>query len=117
MVKVLVADNSSFIRGMIKKNLEKGGLKDIVEAVDGVDAVKKFEKEKPDLVVIDATIDRLDGLGATKKMKEIKPGAKVILVSIVGRDLKKEAAQAGATKFVQFPFEKNRLIEAVKELI
>lgn len=117
MVKVLVSDNSGFMREMIKTRLQKDGLDNIVEAVDGVDTVKQFEREKPDLVVIDAAINRLDGLEATRRMKEINPGAKVILISIIGKDLSKESAEAGAAKFVQFPFEKNKLIEAVRELL
>ena len=117
MPKLLVADNSDFIRETIKDRLKKLGLTDTEEAVDGVDAVKKFKKEKPDVVVIDAAIDRLDGLEATKKMKEINPGVKIVLISILGRDLNKEAMEAGASKFVQFPFEKDKLAEAVNELL
>lgn len=117
MVKVLVADNNGFVRDQIEANLRKIGISDFVSAVDGVDALKEFERSKPELVVMDIAISRMDGLEVTRKIKEKSKHAKIILISIAGEDYSKEAKEAGADLFVQHPFEKQSLAEATRKLV
>ena len=49
MAKILIVDDASFMRMMIKDALQKNGYDDLHEAADGVQAVEKYEEIKPDI--------------------------------------------------------------------
>lgn len=70
MEKIMLVDDAAFMRMMIKNALTKSGYSNFVEAQDGAEAVKKYEEEKPDLVIMDITMPNMDGLQALKKIKE-----------------------------------------------
>ena len=53
--KILLVDDAAFMREMIMDTLSKNGYTDLYEAVDGADAVEKFDSVAPDLVIMDIT--------------------------------------------------------------
>ena len=53
--KILLVDDAAFMRKMIMDTLSKNGYTDLYEAVDGADAVEKFDQIGPDLVIMDIT--------------------------------------------------------------
>ena len=69
MAKILMADDAAFMRKVIKDTLSKNGFTDLYEAVDGADAVAKFDEVQPDLVILDITMPNMDGLEALKAIK------------------------------------------------
>ena len=62
MAKILLVDDAAFMRKVIKDALSKAGYSDLHEAVDGADAVEKYNSLKPDLVLMDITMPNMDGL-------------------------------------------------------
>ena len=60
--KILVADDSSFMRKMLINILKREGYNDIVEAENGEEAVNKFKKDKPDLVLLDIIMEKRTAL-------------------------------------------------------
>ena len=56
MAKILIVDDAAFMRKVIRDTLTKSGYTDIYEAVDGKDAVEKYFELKPDLVLMDITM-------------------------------------------------------------
>ena len=54
--KILLVDDAAFMRKMLKDTLSKNGYTDLYEAVDGADAVEKYDELKPDLVIMDITM-------------------------------------------------------------
>ena len=79
---------------------------------------KKYEEVKPDLVMMDITMPEMDGIQALKKIKEVDPGAVVVMCSAMGQQaMVIESIQSGAKDFIVKPFDKDRVLEAVKKVI
>ena len=115
MAKILVADDAMFMRNRTSKLLLANGYQ-VVEAANGEEAVTRYFKEKPDVVLMDITMPVLDGIGALKKLKAKDPSAKVVMVTALGqKSMVLEAVKAGARDFIVKPFDPDRLLEAVKK--
>ena len=69
--KILVSDDSTFMRIIIKKLLAENGYLDIVEAENGRDAIDVFEKEKPDLAILDIIMPAMGGDVVLKKLMKM----------------------------------------------
>ena len=71
MAKILMADDAAFMRKVIKDTLSKNGFTDLHEAVDGADAVAKYDEVQPDLVILDITMPKLqDGTELTEEQSQ-----------------------------------------------
>lgn len=111
--KILIADDSAFMRKMLRSLLEEAGYKNCIEAENGKDAVSKVQSEKPGLVMMDIIMPEMGGIDA---MKQIGTSAKVIVVSAVGQDaMVKEATAAGAIGYINKPFDKTAVLDAVSK--
>lgn len=116
--KVVVVDDASFMRMMLKDILSKNGFEVVGEAENGIEAIAKYTELKPDLVTMDITMPELDGVEAVKKIKEINPEAKIVMCSAMGQKaMVIEAIQAGATDFIVKPFQADRVIEAATKAL
>lgn len=115
---ILIVDDASFMRMMIKDILTKNGFEVVGEAENGVVAVEKYQELKPDLVIMDITMPEMDGIQAVKEIRSIDPDAKIIMCSAMGQQaMVIEAIQAGAKDFIVKPFQHDRVIEAVKKAL
>lgn len=118
MAGVLIVDDASFMRMMIKDILTKNGYEVVGEAENGVQAVEKFEELSPDLVVMDITMPEMDGIQAVKEIKKKDANANIIMCSAMGQQaMVIEAIQAGAKDFIVKPFQAERVIEAVQKAL
>ena len=104
-MKILLCDDSSFMRVMLK-NMLVGNV--FIEADNGNEMLQKYKVEKPDLVFLDITMPELDGISALK----------LIMCSAMGQQaFAIEAIKHGATDFIVKPFEASRVVEAVSKVI
>ena len=116
--QILICDDAAFMRMMLKDILLKEGYEVVGEAVNGADGVEKYGSLKPDLVTMDITMPEMDGISALKAIRQSDPGAKVIMCSAMGQQaMVVESIQAGAKDFIVKPFQKDRVIEAIKKQI
>jgi two-component system chemotaxis response regulator CheY len=114
---VLVVDDAAFMRMMIRDILAKEGYV-IHEAVNGRDAVDKYEQIRPDLVTLDITMPEMNGLDALKLIREKDPAARVLMVSAMGQQkMIVEALEAGAMDFLVKPFQPTKVLETVKKCL
>lgn len=118
MTKILLADDSAFMRKILTNILTKRGYTEIIEAVDGEETVAAYSRDKPDLVLLDIVMKKKYGTEALKDIMQIDPNAKVIMVSAVGQEkVIEEAIQLGAKGFVVKPFKEEEVMNKVKEVL
>ena len=116
--QILICDDAAFMRMMLKDILVKEGYEVVGEAVNGADGVEKYNSLKPDLVTMDITMPEMDGIAALKAIRANDASAKVIMCSAMGQQaMVVESIQAGARDFIVKPFQKDRVIEAIKKQI
>src|SRR4029453_6547831 len=78
--KVLIADDSLFMRAAIKKVLERDGRLEVIgEAKDGRDAVEKVARLRPDVCTMDFNMPHLNGAGAVREIMRLRPTPVVML--------------------------------------
>lgn len=115
---ILIVDDASFMRMMIKDILTKNGFEVVGEAENGVKAVDKYKELTPELVVMDITMPEMDGIQAVKEIKKINSEARIVMCSAMGQQaMVIEAIQAGAKDFIVKPFQADRVVEAVKKAL
>lgn len=118
MAKIMLVDDAAFMRMMEKDTLVKNGYTDIIEAEDGAIAVDMYDKEKPDLVIMDITMPNMDGLEALKTIKGKDPGATVVMCSAMGQEsMVIDAIKSGAKDFIVKPFKPDRLLKTVSNIL
>jgi len=105
-MKILICDDSLMIRRQFKNMILEIGNHDVIEAVNGENAIAVYKENKPDLVYMDIIMPVLNGIGAINGIIEIDKNAKVIMLSSVGtKENLSEALKAGAVDFIQKPVE------------
>lgn len=120
--RMLVVDDSVFIRRVISDVCNKIGIDVVGEAVDVEDAVEQFIKLRPDVVTMDIHMPSRDGLQtgihATKAIKDINPDVKVIMVTALGhRKSVIQAIKAGANDYIVKPLEEDNLVRVIKKVL
>lgn len=118
MEKIMLVDDAAFMRMMIKKALTDNGFNNFVEAQDGAEAVRKYDDEKPDLVIMDITMPNMDGLQALKKIREADSSARVIMCTAMGQEsMVVDAIKSGARDFIVKPFNAERIVQTVNTIL
>lgn len=114
MKTVLIADDSSFMRMLIRNVLEKAGYMVVGEAENGVVCVEKFKELRPGIVTLDVTMDKMDGVQTLAALMQINPEAKVLMVSALGQEaVIREAIKTGAKAFIVKPFKESYLVSTL----
>ena len=118
MARVLIADDASFMRQMIREIIEPEGYEVVGEATNGIEAVEQFEALQPDLVTMDIVMPKRSGIDAVKGILADHPDACVVMCSALGQEtLVMEALQAGARDFIVKPFKPDNVIATLKKIL
>lgn len=113
----MVVDDAAFMRLRACKVLQDNG-HEVVEAENGLEAVRQYDAHRPDAVLLDITMPEMDGLAALKEIKRLDPSARVAMVTAMGQQaIVMEALRAGAKDFVLKPFQPDRVLGAVAKLL
>jgi two-component system chemotaxis response regulator CheY len=100
-VRVLVVDDSGFMRKRVCEQLEAQGHSVVGEAKGGNEAVEMFKTLKPDLITMDITMRDKDGITAAKEIMELDPQARILFLTILKDEKYKiEAENLGAIGFL-----------------
>jgi len=120
MAKVLIIDDEKLIVEMLAFRLSKVGGYQVVQAFDGDEGLKKAAEEKPDLVLVDIMMPRMDGYQFIINMKKDPALAAIpiiILTASVSLDLVNKALKAGVAGYIMKPFDPNKLMEKIKQVL
>ncbi|MFP4424691.1 MAG: response regulator [Candidatus Woesearchaeota archaeon] len=116
MTKVLVVDDSSFMRTMIK-NIVKQKSAEVIEASNADEAIEKYKQERPGIVFMDIIMEGKTGLDALKAIKEFDPNAVVVMCTSIGgqEHVIKEAVDYGAADFMTKPFKQQEIFSVLEK--
>jgi len=119
MRTILAVDDSTTMRQMVSFSLRQAGY-DVVEAVDGFDALAKLRSMRVDLMITDLHMPRLDGIELIRRVRS-EPGHRftpILMLTTETQAAKKvEGQQAGATGWIVKPFEPQQLLKVVKRVL
>ena len=115
--KILIADDTNFMRQMLKSALDPEKYQIVEEAITGEQAVEFYKEKQPDLLILDINMPKMNGIDALTEIMKIDPKANVIMCS----DQKYEnmivlALKRGAKDFVVKPFTSTDVIVAVRKV-
>ncbi len=114
---ILICDDSLLVRKKLKDCLMELGDYNILEAADGQASVAIFKQHKPDLVFLDIVMPDQNGIDALNEMRAIKEDARIIMLSSSGtRSHLKSTMEAGASDFIQKPWEKAQIEHIVNNI-
>ncbi len=115
--KVVIVDDTVFMRMSLKNILENFDYEVVGEGSDGFEAVALYKRLKPDIITMDITMPKKDGVAAVEEIIAFDPEATIIMVSAMGQKSKVvEAVTAGAKDFVVKPFKPDRIVQALARL-
>jgi DNA-binding NarL/FixJ family response regulator len=116
VIKVLVSDDQAMIRAGFRMLLSgEPDIEIVAEAQNGLEAVEKASRFRPDVVLMDIRMPELDGLAATRRILAADPHARVLILTTFDLDeYVFEALQAGASGFVLKDDPPEQLIAAVR---
>jgi len=107
-VRLLVVDDSSTMRRIIRNNLKSLGFEDIIEAENGEIAMTRLQSEKVDIVITDWNMPVMSGLELVTAMRgnpTLKQTPVLMVTTVAEKDEIVKAMQAGVTNYVVKPFD------------
>jgi two-component system chemotaxis response regulator CheY len=119
MRTILAVDDSMTMRQLVAFSLRQHGYQ-VIEAVDGLDAMAKLQQHRVDLIITDLHMPRLDGIELIRQVRaqgtyRFLP---IVMLTTETQESKKvEGRQAGATGWIVKPFEPEQLIKVVKRVL
>ncbi|MBB3070633.1 DNA-binding response OmpR family regulator [Paenibacillus baekrokdamisoli] len=116
MTKLLVVDDDPHIRELVKLFLIREGF-EVIEASDGIDALRILETEQVDMAIIDVMMPNMDGWALCKELRENTETPVLMLTAKGETSQKLKGFELGADDYLVKPFEPLELIVRVKALL
>ncbi len=120
MAQILIIDDDSDFRRMLIRMLKQAD-HEVVEASNGEEAMKIYQKDQTDLVITDIFMPEKEGIETVKELRENNPKVKIIVMSGGGANLKfsylDQMKLMGVQKTFEKPFVTEDFLKAVKELL
>lgn len=115
--KILIVDDEPHIVSVLKRKLENAGY-EVVTAVNGIDGLEKFVKEKPAVVISDIHMPHVDGKEMYDMMqvhKKKDPYFFIMITSLVDGAIHRWAEEISNIHFVEKPFSPNNILYVINE--
>ena len=117
MATIMIVDDSSYTRRTHRRILESAGHV-VHEAATGLAAIEGWFVQRPDLMLLDLTMEDMGGLEVLERLREMNANARVVVISAdVQRSTAQLVADAGALRFVGKPVSPEDLLRTVRELL
>ncbi|MBF0155064.1 MAG: response regulator [Magnetococcales bacterium] len=116
---IMTVDDSSSVRQMVTLTLKGEGY-NVVEGVDGKDALNKLKANPVDMVITDLNMPNMDGITLIRELRAL-PAFKftpiVMLTTESQANKKSEGKDAGATGWIVKPFKPAQLLQVIKKVL
>lgn len=117
MASIMIADDSGYTRRTHRRILESEGHV-VHEAASGMAAIEGYFVHRPDVVLLDLTMEDMSGLDVLARLREMEANARVVVISAdVQRSTAKLVADAGALRFLGKPVSPELLLETVRDVL
>lgn len=117
-MKVLIVDDSSFMRQVLKDIMTRAGYATVYEASEGRQAIAECKKQNPGLVLLDVVLPDITGEEVLAEIKKTNPRQKVIMVTAVGqKKMIERCLGLGAAEYIVKPFDEQRIVATVKKVM
>ncbi len=119
MARILAVDDSNSMRQMVSFTLKAAG-HDVVEAVDGVEALGKAKNDTFDLVLSDVNMPNMNGIALIRELRALPSYSYtpiLLLTTESEGEIKQEGKAAGATGWILKPFNPDRLLKLIKKVL
>lgn len=114
---ILTVDDAATIRKMVSITL-KGAGHDVLEAPDGVDALKVMKGRQVDLVISDVNMPRMNGIELVRQIRSENRSVPILLLTTESDPgMKQQGKQAGATGWLVKPFQQEQLLAVVAKVL
>lgn len=115
-MKIIIADDDSTTRLILRTLLQQNYFDVIGEAGDGEKAVELWSSLKPDIVFLDIDMPKMTGHEATRRIRRESADTGIIIISALATAKNvKQAIESGANGFVVKPFNANRVMDAIEQ--
>ena len=113
--RVLIVDDSLYMRTVIRGALEQGGYKVVGEASNGEEAIDLAFDLKPDYITLDNILPDMIGIDILKVYQDEGLTAKVVMISAVGQESAiNEGLALGAKAYIVKPFTQEQLLSSIE---
>ena len=120
MARILIIDDESQIRSMLRIMLERVGY-EVIEAADGMEGIRQYRDNPADLIITDLIMPNKDGIGMIIELKKEFPAVKIIAMSGGGVNRPEGyldgAKKLGATRTLTKPIDRDEMLSAVKDTL
>lgn len=119
MAVILVVDDEKSVRDLLRDTLELDGY-EVIEAADGPEALKRYNGERPDGLILDIMMPRMSGIDVLREIRARPDGADlpVILLTAAGDDKTTwDGWSAGASCYLTKPFDPDNLLGWVERIL
>ena len=116
---IMTADDSASVRQMVAFTLKQNGY-EVVEAVDGRDALAQLTARKVDMLLTDLNMPNMDGIGLIKGVRggSLNKFIPIVMLTTESQDSRKaEGKAAGATGWIVKPFKPEQLIAVIQKVL
>ncbi|MEK7453111.1 MAG: response regulator [Patescibacteria group bacterium] len=114
-IKVLLADDSAFMRKVLKDILGDAGFSQFIECGNGKECLEKYESEKPELLLLDIIMPEMSGMEVLKKIGFM---SNVIIISAMGQsEMMNDAKKYGAKGYIVKPFDRKKVIDEIENVL
>ena len=118
-MKILIVDDFSTMRRILKNILKQLGFTDLVEADDGTSALEELKKTQFDLIISDWNMPKMTGIDLLKKVRESEEHGKTPFLMVTAEAQKQnviDAVKAGVSNYIVKPFTAEQISEKLKKM-
>lgn len=115
-MNILLVEDDELLTSALKLSLSKNGHQVMGTAEDGIEAIDKFKKLEPDIVIMDLILPKKHGIDTLKEIIAYNPDAKIIVITGASHmSLITDAINAGAFSYLMKPFETKALLDEIEK--
>ncbi|HZS79141.1 MAG TPA: response regulator transcription factor [Ktedonobacteraceae bacterium] len=114
--RILVAEDEAALRDFVSRNLRARGF-EVLEASNGLEAIALWERENPQLLILDIMMPRMDGLEVCRRVREYSTVPIIVLTALDEEPDKVAALNLGADDYLTKPFGVEELLARVHAVL